>query len=173
MGKRDHLKDYVPTEDGGYEYVGVHWSWPGPEVRSSFLHGARLLFAGAVACLVGAGIVPAPGTFGAFYVVIPYLATTVAAVLSGVALFRLSTEPDPMRDHVYAASAPAFEVKLLFGAVGGIVFGIAALIHGIALVASGGGELLFSVLFAACMAGCGVCLLRIRTDFSRVIFERV
>ena len=37
MGKRDHLKDYVPTEDGGYEYVGTHWSWPSPDIRAGFL----------------------------------------------------------------------------------------------------------------------------------------
>ena len=49
MGKRDHLKDYVPTEDGGYEYVGTHWAWPSSERRTSFIHYARLLFAGAAA----------------------------------------------------------------------------------------------------------------------------
>lgn len=173
MGKRDHLKDYVPTEDGGYEYVGTHWSWPGSETRSSFLRSARLLFAGAAACLIGAGFVPAPGTFGAFYVIIPFVACAIATALSGVALFRLSNEPDPMRDHVYASSAPTFEVKLLFGAMGGIVCGVAALIHGIALLAGGGGDLLLSVLFAACMVGCGVCLLLIRNAFSGIIFERV
>ena len=173
MGKRDHLKDYVPTEDGGYEYVGTHWAWPSSERRTSFIHDARPLFAGAVACLACAGFVPAPGTFGAFYVVFPFLVCAIATVLSGVALYRLASEPDPMRDHVYTASAPALEAKLLFGAAGGIVCGVAALIHGIALLAGGGGDLLLSVLFAACMVGCGICLLLIRNAFSGIIFERV
>ena len=42
MGKRDHLKDYVPTEDGGYEYVGTHWSWSSAEIRAGFLSRARM-----------------------------------------------------------------------------------------------------------------------------------
>ena len=49
MGKRDHLKDYVPTEDGGYEYVGTHWRWPSAEIRAAFIKDARMVYGVAVA----------------------------------------------------------------------------------------------------------------------------
>ena len=136
MGKRDHLKDYVPTEDGGYEYVGTHWSWPSAEIRTGFLGRARMLYVVAAVCLIAAGCIPAPGTFGAFYVVLPFLIGAVGVVLAGVALFRISREDDPMRDHIYASSVPSFSPKLLVGAAGALVCGAAALVHGIVLAAT-------------------------------------
>lgn len=174
MGKRDHLKDYVPTEDGGYEYVGTRWSWPSPEVRAAFLKAARGLFAGAVIGLIGAGFIPAPGTFGAFYVVLPFAAGVAAAALSGVALYRLGSEPDPLRDHVYTKSASTLSVKLLAAAAALLACGVAALIHGIALAASsGGGSLLLTVLFSACTALSAFCFWRIHLAFSPIIFTPV
>ena len=174
MGKRDHLKDYVPTEDGGYEYVGTHWRWPSAEIRAAFIKDARMVYGVAVACLVVAGCVPAPGTFGAFYVVLPFLIGTVGVVLGGVALFRLLSEADPMRDHIYAANATSLSPKLLVGEAGAVVCAAAALIHGIVLTAMASPEasLPFSFLFAGLMFGSAVCLWRIHTDFSKIIFTR-
>ncbi|MDO5107468.1 MAG: hypothetical protein Q4D39_04245 [Coriobacteriaceae bacterium] len=174
MGKRDHLKDYVPTEDGGYEYVGTHWSWPSAEIRAGFLSRARMLYGVAVACIVAAGCIPAPGTFGAFYVVLPFLIGAVGIVLAGVALFRIYREDDPMRDHIYASSVPTFSPKLLVGAAGSVVCAAAALIHGIVLAATASPDaaLPFSLLFASLMFGSAVCLWQIHSAFSGIIFTR-
>ena len=174
MGKRDHLKDYVPTEDGGYEYVGTHWSWPSAEIRAGFLSRARMLYGVAAACIIAAGCIPAPGTFGAFYVVLPFLIGAVGVVLAGVALFRISREDDPMRDHIYASSAPSFSPKLLVGAAGAVVCSAAALVHGIVLAATASAEasLPFSLLFASLMFGAAVCLWQVHRAFSEIIFTR-
>ncbi|MBQ3338036.1 MAG: hypothetical protein IJG82_00315, partial [Atopobiaceae bacterium] len=171
MGKRDHLKDYVPTEDGGYEYVGTHWSWPSAEIRTGFLGRARMLYVVAAVCLIAAGCIPAPGTFGAFYVVLPFLIGTVGVVLAGVALFRISREDDPMRDHIYASSVPSFSPKLLVGAAGALVCGAAALVHGIVLASTASAEtsLPFSLLFASLMFGAAVCLWQVHRAFSDII----
>ena len=174
MGKRDHLKDYVPTDDGGFEYVGTHWSWPSAQIRAAFIKDARMLYGVAAACLVAAGCVPAPGTFGAFYVVLPFLLAAVGTVLGGVSLFRLISEPDPLRDHVYAANVPSLAPKLLVGAAGAVVCAAAAFVHGIVLAASAPGEasLPLSLLFASLMLGSAVCLWRIHAEFSGIVFTR-
>ena len=116
MGKRDHLKDYVPSENGGYEYTGTRWSWPSEEVRSEFIGFSARRVGVAVACVIAAGCVPADGTFGAFYIVIPFLIAVVGMALAGAALFRIAREDNPMRDHVYSSSVPALPAKLLVGA---------------------------------------------------------
>ena len=173
MAKRDHLKDYVPTKDGGYEYTGARWAWPSPEVRDEFLRGSLRLFAIGVVCVVIAGCVPAPGTFGTFYVVIPYLICVIGVALSGVALFRLSREDNPMRDHVYSASVPALPVKLLVGALGCIVCAVAALAHGIGLMVVGQGEFIaLTLLFSALMAAGAACLLAVRARAEALVFTR-
>lgn len=174
MGRRDHLKDYVPTGDGGYEYAGPRWSWPSGAIRTSFLKDARRLLIAAAVCLVGAGCIPAPGTFGAFYVVIPFAIGAIGTALAAAALLRLSRERDPMRGHVYTASVPALPAKLLVGAVGDAVCGAAALIHGLVLPfsAGDGGAPLLSVSFALALILAAVCLWRIRSDLAGIVFIR-
>lgn len=171
MGRRDHLKDYVPTGDGGYEYAGTRWSWPSEEARRTFLSSATAPFALAVACVVGAGCIPAPGTFGAFYVVIPFVIAVVGTALAGTSLFRLWREPGPLRDHVYSKSVPALPAKLLVGALGCGACAIAALVHGIALVVTGAeATILLSVVFSALLAFAAFCLARVRGIASGLVF---
>lgn len=174
MGRRDHLRDYVPAEDGGYEYAGTRWSWPNGEIRASFLKDARQLLIASIVCLVGAGCIPAPGSFGAFYVVIPFAIGAIGTALSAAALLRLSREQDPMRGHVYIASVPALPTKLLVGAVGDAVCGAAALVHGLVLpfMAGDGGAPVLSVSFALIMLLAAVCLWRIRSDLAEIVFIR-
>ena len=171
MGKRDHLKDYVPSENGGYEYTGTRWSWPSEEVRSEFIGFSARRVGVAVACVIAAGCVPADGTFGAFYIVIPFLIAVVGMALAGAALFRIAREDNPMRDHVYSSSVPALPAKLLVGALGCGICGFAALAHGIALLVVGaGGRIALSVVFAALMAGGAVCLVLLRAKAEGLVF---
>lgn len=60
-----------------------------------FLHRREggLLLAGALAALVAAGCLPAPGADNAFYVLVPYAASMLAVLLSAFALFGLSPSP--------------------------------------------------------------------------------
>ena len=126
MAKRAHLKDYRLNDEGSYEYAGLRWTWSEGCDRGSLLRRAWILFAAAAGCALAAGFVPAPGTFGAFYVVVPYALLAVALVLSGVALGRLTREGMVLRDHVYQASVPALGAKLLLGAVCAAICGAGA-----------------------------------------------
>ena len=123
MAKRDHLKDYVATEDGGYEYRGLTWRWPSPEARSAFVKTCWGLLAGAIVCQAISGFLPPAQTGNAFFVLIPYAVSVIASALMAASLYRITREGDVMRDHVYQSSVARMRPWGLMGSIGaGIAF---------------------------------------------------
>ena len=156
-GRYAHIKDYRMADDGSYEYVGIYHEWADETEAAAYARAAKALMAAAIACLVLAGCVPAPGTFGAFYVVIPYACAIVGMALSCASCVRIIREGSRVRDHIYEKSVPMLPAKLGVGFVGAFSCAMGELAH--IIVAGAGDRLAWGLVFVALMLGCGICLL--------------
>ena len=156
-GRYAHIKDYRQADDGSYEYVGIYHEWADADEAVAFARQATILSAAAIACLAVAGCVPAPGTFGAFYVVVPYLCAVLGVALSAAAFLRLVREGTRVRDHIYEKSVPMLPVKLGIGLAGAFSCAMGELAH--VIVVGAGDKLAFGLVFVALMLASGVCLL--------------
>ena len=155
--RRAYLDDYTLNDDGSYEYTGIYHEWASDEVREAYAAKAKLLMGVAIAGIVIAGCVPAPGTFGAFYVVIPYICSVIGVVLSAVALVRLLREGARVRDHIYDKSVPMLPAKLAIGAAGALSCGMGELAF--LLVMRPENNVLFAVVFVLVMVLAGAAML--------------
>ena len=156
-GRYAYIKDYRQTDDGSYEYVGIYHEWADKADAAAYARTVKILLAVGIACLVAAGCVPAPGTFGAFYVVIPYLCAIIGVALTSFALVRLIREGTRVRDHIYEKSVPMLPAKLGIGFVGAFSCAMGELAH--VIVAGAGERLAWALIFVALMLATGVCLL--------------
>ena len=156
-GKYAHLNDYKLTDDGTYEYAGIYHEWVSDEVAGLYASKAKLFIGVAIACLVIAGCVPAPGTFGAFYVVVPYICAVIGVALSTTALVRIIGEGLRLRDHIYEKSVPMLPAKLAIGAAGSLASGMGELVH--ILVMRPENNLAFAIVFVLVMVAAGAVLL--------------
>ena len=156
-GRYAHIADYRTADDGSFEYVGVYHVWQSEEDANAYAREAKILVVCAAAALVVAGCIPAPGTFGAFYVLIPYACALLGTALTAAAVFRLAKEGTRVRDHIYDKSVPMLPVKLTIGAAGALSAAAGELVH--IIVVDTSGNALLGLLFAALMLASGVCLL--------------
>ena len=156
-GKYAHLNDYRLNEDGEYEYAGLYHEWISDEVRAAYTSKAKLLLGVDIACLVIAGCIPAPGTFGAFYVLVPFICAVIGTVLTTTALVRLIREGSRVRDHKYGKSVPMLPAKLAIGAAGALSCGMGELVH--LIVMRPENNLVFGIVFVPLMLAAGICLL--------------
>ena len=156
-GKYAHLNDYRLTDDGTYEYAGIYHEWVSEEVRTAYTSKAKLLLGVAIAGLAIAGCVPAPGTFGAFYVLVPFICAVIGTVLTTAALIRLIREGSRVRDHIYEKSVPMLPAKLAIGGAGALSCAMGELAH--ILVVGAGDGLAFAIAFVLVMLVAGACML--------------
>ena len=156
-GKYAHLNDYKLNEDGEYEYAGLYHEWVSDEVRAPYTDKAKLLLGVDIACLVIAGCVPAPGTFGAFYVLVPFICAVIGTVLSTTAIVRLIREGSRVRDHIYEKSVPMLPAKLAIAGAGSLSSAMGELAHILAVGA--GDKLAFAIAFVLVMLAAGACML--------------
>ena len=156
-GKYAHLNDYKLTDDGTYQYAGVYHEWVSEEVARVFAGKAKLFLGVAIACLVIAGCLPAPGTFGAFYVVIPYICAVIGIVLSATAVYRIVHEGERLRDHIYEKSVPMLPAKLAIGAAGALSSGTGELAY--LLVMRPEENIGFAIVFVLVMVLAGAAML--------------
>ena len=156
-GRYAHVADYRLSDDGEYEYVGLVRKWADEAAMETYASKAKLYIGCAIACLVVAGCVPAPGTFGVFYVVIPYACAVLGVALSTAAVVRLIREGARVRDYIYSKSVPMLPAKLAIGVAGALSCAMGELVH--VIVVGAGDKLAFALLFVACMLACGVFLI--------------
>ena len=156
-GKYAHLNDYQLTDDGTYEYAGVYHEWVSEEVAALYASKAKLFMGIAIAGLIIAGCLPAPGTFGAFYVVIPYICAVIGVVLSATAVFRIIREGERLRDHIYEKSVPMLPAKLAIGGAGALSCAMGELAY--LLVMRPENNVAFAVVFVLVMVLAGASVL--------------
>ena len=157
---RHYLDDYQINEQGEYEYQGFLFRWEVPEKRKGVLRSLWLCLTAAAVLMVAAGCFPVPGVNNKFYLLLPYAAGLGFCVWSAMALGRMSTEADPMREHVFKTSAGRLPVLFLLAALTDIICVIAEVVH--LVVFAGEGKVLYGILFALLEAAAAVLLIAAR-----------
>lgn len=108
---KEYLDDFRKDLNGNYQYTGSYRRYNGKIARSKMLALLWLLCGGALAALIAAGCVPAPGAMDRFYVLLPYMAALVAAVSVVWALARLTAGGDPLRSYLYEQTVKALPTR--------------------------------------------------------------
>lgn len=160
--KRKYLDDFVANDEGGYEYQGKLWKWRPPEARADFVRQAAALLAGAGACLVAAGFVPASATGNAFYVLLPYALVLGVVGYSASCVWRINRAGDELRNHVYEKTVLALPTWLLVGCIAGTASAVGEVLH--MLLASSLSP--WAVAYVALLLGAAACLARLRRRAS-------
>lgn len=131
--KKDHLKDFIPDQNGGYVYQGERYRCDGGSATLAALR--RRLWPASIlsaAALLAGGCIPAPGMGNCVYLLLPYAAEmgTVGSVIW--ALARLQAGEYPLRGYIYQATILALPGRCMAAAV--------------AAAAGAAGELLYLML---------------------------
>ena len=129
-GRRDYLKDFQQTVSGEYIYVGAYYGYvDAGRTRKETLIRFWIFGAAAFLCAAGPGFISGGGMMNCAYVLIPFGAELICACSLVWALVRLSTNPEPLREYVYAATVDALPERSMFTlcfalatAVGELVF---------------------------------------------------
>ena len=99
--RRDRFRDISPGLDGQYIYTGTLFRYAGESPRKTGLLVQWLLLGAGTLCLVIAGMLPAPGMQGGWYVSVPYVLCLISAAAQLWALGRVAMAGDPIRRYVY------------------------------------------------------------------------
>lgn len=153
--RRAYLDDYKVNEEGQYEYQGVQYKWTiDDKERKALQRQLRIMAVIAVAASFLAGCIPAPGVGHSAYLILPYAAGVVGAILLCFAVWRMCGEKDPIRGHIFDASVK----KIPFRAVLTVIFAAISVTGEIIYLLINGpeGQLLYGILFlvlegAACL----------------------
>ena len=103
--RRSELELFQKNAAGEYVYTGSHYRYAGSGGRKRQFIKLWLLGGCGAAALLAAGFLPAPGSTGCFYVLIPYVAALVAVISALWALGRLTLGGDPIREPIYDSAS--------------------------------------------------------------------
>ena len=142
---RSYLDDYQINEQGEYEFRGAYYRWELPEKRKEVQRTLWLCLTGAAVLMVAAGCIPAPGVNNMFYLLLPYAAGLGFCVWGAMALGRMCTEADPMREHKFKTSTGRLPMIFVLAALMDIICVIAEAVH--LLLHPGEGSLPCGILF--------------------------
>ena len=169
--RRKYINDYKINDEGKYQYYGTCYRWMEPDNRKRVLHGfwaAQLLaLAGTIVC----GLIPAPGVNYVPVLLIPYMAGIVLSIMSVFALYNLSDEPDPVRDHVFNATVRRLPVLEMLNIITGLLCTAGEIYY---LIAYGPEEdIAFGILFMVLEALIAFLSLRIFRGVRALQWEKV
>ena len=119
--RRKYINDYKINDEGKYQYYGTCYRWMEPDNRKRVLHGFWAAQLSALAGTIVCGLIPAPGVNYVPVLLIPYMAGIVLSIMSVFALYNLSDEPDPVRDHVFNATVRRLPVLEMLNIITGLL----------------------------------------------------
>ena len=99
--RRGELEEIRRNAAGEYVYTGDLYVYRGSRPRVRALIGLWGLSGGAALAALIAGLLPAPGMTGCWYVPIPYVLTLAAAAGVLWSLGQITSGGDPIRSFVY------------------------------------------------------------------------
>lgn len=117
--RKAYLDDFQKGKNGEYEYQGSIYTYVSQ--GKSLNQALATLWAfslAALACALIAGFLPAVGTNGAFYTLIPYAVTLVLLIAHVWALCRLTTNRNQLREYIYLATVKRMEALSICTSVG-------------------------------------------------------
>lgn len=136
--KKDHLKDFIPDQNGGYSYQGERYRFAKGGAALAALR-KRLWLAGILssAAVLAGGCIPAPGMGNCAYLLLPY-AAEMGAVGSVIwALARLQAGEYPLRGYIYQATILALPGRCVAAVIAAAVGAAGELLY-LMLHGSGG-----------------------------------
>ena len=98
--KRAYLDDFEKDLNGNYQYRGAHYHYKGTKSRGRALAGLWVLCGGGAALVVAAGLVPGATAYAPFWLLLPYMASLLAAVYAVYLLVRLTAAGEPLRAYI-------------------------------------------------------------------------
>jgi len=155
--RKSELEHFQRNAAGELVYTGALYSFQGPGARKGQLGRLWALGGAAFLLILAAGLTPAPGQRGYWYVTLPYAGALVLAMAALWSLGRISLAGDPIRQYVYEGSCQKFSP--LFWCAG-LLSGAAGLGQIAYLLLHGGGDRLLPgiayalMLLAGGAAGC-------------------
>lgn len=99
--KRAYLDDFEKDLNGNYQYRGAHYHYKGTKSRGRALAGLWVLCGGGAALVVAAGLVPGATAYAPFWLLLPYMASLLAAVYAVYLLVRLTAAGEPLRAYIH------------------------------------------------------------------------
>ena len=149
--RRKYINDYKINDEGKYQYYGTCYRWMEPDNRKRVLHG---FWAAQLSALL-----------------IPYMAGIVLSIMSVFALYNLSDEPDPVRDHVFNATVRRLPVLEMLNIITGLLCTAGEIYY---LIAYGPEEdIAFGILFMVLEALIAFLSLRIFRGVRALQWEKV
>ncbi len=121
-GRRAYLDDIRPNLAGEYVYTGAYYRYQAD--KKSFARALSeivLLAALSLAAVIASGFVRAGGMANCFYVLIPYMAETIAVVTLVWAVGKLLIKGERLREYVYGSSVLKIPVRAFLSAIFAIV----------------------------------------------------
>ena len=132
--RKNQLSQIQRDPTGQYIYTGDYYTYSGKTPRRKALSFLWILFGLSTVFAVLAGLIPAPGSTGSFYVPLPLVISIVVSISQLWYLGLLSLAGDPVREYIYETACQRLPVRSLFTSVfAGITFlgeCIYTIIHG-------------------------------------------
>ena len=133
--RRGELDRIQRNAAGEFIYTGLWYVYQGGLPRKRMLAELWIFCGGAVLAILAAGLLPAPGMSGCWYVPVPYVLCLAAAASALWSLGQLTAAGDPVREHVRETGCRRIPMRLLAAAA---LAAFTALGEGIYLLRSGG-----------------------------------
>lgn len=168
--RRSELEHIQKNAAGEYVYVGDHYRYCGETPRRRALSLLWIGAGGSALCILGAGLLPAPGMTGYWYVTVPYVLSLAAAVSLLWGLGQISAGGEPIRAFVYDTAWRRLPRRAVLTA--GLA-GLSTLGMGIFLLLHGPGErLLPAAGFLGLMLGSGGLAAGVRCYLPRLRWSK-
>ncbi len=130
--KFDWRYDYTRLDDGSFAYKGQVWHYTGGMPWKKLL--VCLWGAASVPglCCIVCGTLPVSGMKNTFYIILPWLVSFVLWGWTCIALCRMTSAGEEMKEHVYRISAAALPLRAgllcLFSAAAAVLQGLEPLL---------------------------------------------
>ena len=115
-GHRAYLEYFKKDENGKYVFRGEYYSYcpeEGQTLRQVLVRMWTLCIV-MLAAIVAAGCVPAPGMDRSFYVLLPYVAEMIGGIRVCLALGKLTTGGNLMKNYIYEGSVQELPPRTMF-----------------------------------------------------------
>jgi len=164
--KNKYVKDYQINEQGSYEYFGSCFRWADADGRKKVLRDLWILTVLSLALTLAAGCIPSPGVNSESYLLIPYAASAAVCVWCALSLWRMTSEGDPLRDHVFNSTAKKLPARYLIVSAASFAGAFAEAVY--ISKEGAGGLMLYAAGFIIMEAGVGIFTLICRRIVARL-----
>lgn len=169
--RRSYLDQFHKSASGEYIYAGDHYAYSTTrKSRKRALAELWLFCGGAAAATLAGGCTPAPGISRCGYVILPYMASLIAAFSLIWTMGQLAAGGDPLRAYVYEVTVKKLPHRAMITAV---LSGLTIVGEGIYLVLNGAaGRTGFAALFLLLEAAAAVLAVLSKVSVSKLSWTK-